>query len=371
MSEKLQKVLARAGYGSRREVEGWIAAGRVSVNGQIVTLGARVGENDQIRIDGNPIPKTRLVQVKRRIIIYHKPVGEVCSREDAEARPLVFDALPSAGRGRWVMVGRLDVNTSGLLLFTTDGELANKLMHPSSTIEREYAVRVFGQLAVEQIETLLKGVELEDGPAKFEQILDAGGEGMNHWYHVVLNEGRNREVRRLWESLGVQVSRLTRVRFGHLALPRHLRPGRWEELTEEESTLLLEMVGMAPAPGEAQGDAPRHPHSREGRRHVKGQRRGAGEGQADESGRRPGRGQGQAPRGREATEEAPTRRGRAGPPRPGEARGSGRARHSSASQTRRGEGRERSEHGGEGRGRSGEGRGDSQARQPPRRRTRR
>ncbi|MCW8918137.1 MAG: 23S rRNA pseudouridine(2605) synthase RluB [Gammaproteobacteria bacterium] len=244
MSEKLQKVLARAGLGSRREMERWIESGRVSVNGKIVGLAERVTENDLIRVDGTVVAKQKM-QVRRcRVLAYHKPVGEVTSRDDPEGRDTVFDRLPAMSGGRWIVVGRLDISTSGLLLFTTDGELANRLMHPSYTVEREYAVRVMGEVQKETLERLRSGVELEDGPAHFDEIVDVGGEGANHWYHVKLSEGRNREVRRLWESQGVTVSRLMRVRYGNITLQRHLRPGRWEELGEQQVRELRASVGL-------------------------------------------------------------------------------------------------------------------------------
>lgn len=249
MTEKLQKVLARAGFGSRREIESWISEGRISVNGKLATLGDRVSATDVIRVDGHVVSKTRLEQSHRcRVLLYHKPVGEVTSRNDPEGRPTVFDNLPGLRNGRWIAVGRLDINTSGLLLFTNDGELANRLMHPSYTIEREYAVRVLGEVAPETLQQLREGVELEDGPARFNAIVDGGGEGANHWYHVTLDEGRNREVRRLWESQGVTVSRLIRVRYGPIAMPRRIRPGRWEELKGEELSLLRQSVGLEEAP---------------------------------------------------------------------------------------------------------------------------
>lgn len=248
MSEKLQKVLARAGYGSRREIEGWISEGRVSVNGSIVQLGERVSEGDLIRIDGKVVSKTRLQNRRTRVLMYHKPVGEVTSRTDDEGRTTVFERLPRIANGRWIVVGRLDLNTSGLLLFTNDGELANRLMHPSHTIEREYAVRILGEVPQDVITTLTEGVELEDGEAHFTSIRDGGGEGANHWFHVILEEGRNREVRRLWESQGVKVSRLIRVRYGEITMPRILKPGRWEYLTDEEVTRLRQSVGLEKQP---------------------------------------------------------------------------------------------------------------------------
>ena len=248
MSEKLQKVLARAGFGSRREIEGWISEGRVSVNGKISQLGERVSEGDVIRVDGHVVSKTRLEHShKCRVLFYHKPIGEVATRSDPEGRPTVFDNLPKLRNGRWIAVGRLDINTSGLLLFTNDGELANRLMHPSHHIDREYAVRVLGEVPEEALERLKTGVALEDGVGRFSSIEDRGGEGANHWYHVVLEEGRNREVRRLWESQGVTVSRLIRVRYGPVTLPRWLRPGRWEELGEKPLHLLRQSVGLEPA----------------------------------------------------------------------------------------------------------------------------
>lgn len=249
MSEKLQKVLARAGFGSRREIETWISEGRISVNGKLAQLGDRVTDADVIRVDGHVVSKTRIEHSHRcRVLLYHKPVGEVTSRSDPEGRPSVFDNLPSLRNGRWIAVGRLDINTSGLLLFTNDGELANRLMHPSYTIEREYAVRVLGEVAPETLQLLRDGVNLEDGPARFTAIADGGGEGANHWYHVMLEEGRNREVRRLWDSQGITVSRLIRVRYGPISLPRRIRPGKWEELKGEELSLLRQSVALEEAP---------------------------------------------------------------------------------------------------------------------------
>jgi len=245
MSEKLQKVLARAGFGSRREIEAWISEGRISVNGKVSQLGERVTEEDVIRLDGRVVSKTRLAHShESRVLIYHKPVGEVTTRSDTDDRPTVFDNLPSLRNSRWIAVGRLDINTSGLLLFTNDGELANRLMHPSYNIDREYAVRVLGEVSAETLDKLKAGVELEDGTGRFTAIEDRGGEGANHWYHVTLEEGRNREVRRLWESQGVTVSRLIRVRYGPVSLPRWLRPGRWEELAEQPLLLLRQSVGL-------------------------------------------------------------------------------------------------------------------------------
>jgi len=234
-SEKLQKVLARAGVNSRRQCEALISEGRVRVNGLVAKLGDRVIEADKISVDEYNLPKHALEHTKSRVLIYHKPEGEICSRSDPQNRPTVFDHLPILRKGRWVAIGRLDLNTSGLLLFTTDGELANQLMHPSGEIEREYAVRIFGDVTDQMIKNLKRGVELEDGVAKFKDIQFKGGEGRNSWYHVVICEGRNREVRRLWESQGgVKVSRLIRVRFGDIILPPLLRPGKWIEMEARE-----------------------------------------------------------------------------------------------------------------------------------------
>ncbi|CED59070.1 Pseudouridine synthase [Moritella viscosa] len=250
MSEKLQKVLARAGLGSRREMEAVIAEGRVSVNGDIVTLGSRVEEADKIRFDGNPVSVIKEEDAVCRILAYHKPEGELCTRKDPEGRKTVFDRLPPLKSGRWIAIGRLDINTSGLLLFTTDGELANRLMHPSHEVEREYSCRIFGEVTPKIIQNLRMGVELEDGPAKFQKIkgvaAGTGGEGLNQWYNVLLSEGRNREVRRLWESQGIQVSRLIRIRYGSLVLDRRLPRGGWSELALEEINYLRTLVSLDP-----------------------------------------------------------------------------------------------------------------------------
>jgi 23S rRNA pseudouridine2605 synthase len=243
MDEKLQKVLARAGQGSRREMETRIREGRVTVNGEVATLGDRVSLTDAITIDGYSIIATEAGE-NRRVIIYNKPEGEVCTRKDPEGRPTVFDKLPKLRGERWIAVGRLDINTSGLLLFTTDGELANRLMHPSTEIDREYLVRVMGEVTEENTAALKKGVMMDDGLAKFTDIVDGGGEGINRWFYVCLMEGRNREVRRLWESQGVKVNRLKRVRFGPIFLPSKAKVGRWVEMEDSEVSSLCSMVDL-------------------------------------------------------------------------------------------------------------------------------
>lgn len=253
MSEKLQKVLARAGVGSRREMERWISEGRVQVNGRPASLGDRVDEHARITVDGRPLGRHGTVGPRRRVIAYYKRAGEVTTRSDPEGRPTVFARLPPVAKGRWIAVGRLDVDTLGLLLFTTDGELANRLMHPSYELPREYAVRVFGEVTPEVMARLTEGVSLEDGEARFESVQPGNpnpgeGEGANEWYHVVLRRGRRREVRRLWESQGLTVSRLIRVRYGPVTLPRGLRRGDYRELNAREVGALVESVGMTPKP---------------------------------------------------------------------------------------------------------------------------
>jgi len=227
MTEKVQKILADAGLGSRREIEKWISDGRISVNGQVSKLGDRAERSDQISVDDRPV---QLIKDMIRLILLNKPEGCICTRKDDEGRPTVFELLPSLKRGRWVAVGRLDFNTSGLLLFTNNGEIANKLMHPSANLEREYVVRVHGKVTQKIIDTLLEGVVLEDGFAKFESITSQRGSGQNTWFNVVIKEGRKREVRRLWESQDCQVSRLKRIRFGEYALPIELPVGQFIEL---------------------------------------------------------------------------------------------------------------------------------------------
>jgi 23S rRNA pseudouridine2605 synthase len=242
-SERIQKVLSGQGLGSRREIEGWIVSGRVRVNGHLAKLGDRITLEDRIQIDEKLVFFEKVEKATLpRILLYYKPEGEICSRKDPEGRRTAFDNLPRVRGGRWIMVGRLDINTSGLLLFTTDGELANFLMHPSHEVEREYAVRVLGGLNPAQIEILKKGVMLEDGLARFSSVREEAGDGANRWYHVILQEGRNREIRRMFDALGLQVSRLIRVRYGPLILPTTLSRGKMIELTADETKLFLKNI---------------------------------------------------------------------------------------------------------------------------------
>lgn len=228
--ERVQKFLARSGHGSRRQIEEWIREGRIQVNGRTAVLGDTVTAEDQLTVDGRRVAAAAAPSC--RVLLYNKPEGEICTRSDPDGRPSIFERLPASGGQRWVSVGRLDVNTSGLLLLTTDGDLANRLMHPSGGIEREYLIRVLGEVTPEMLERLRSGVELEDGPAAFARVYEVGGRGSNHWYGAVLREGRKREVRRLWEAVGVRVSRLKRIRFGPLSLPSHLRRGQFMELDD-------------------------------------------------------------------------------------------------------------------------------------------
>lgn len=249
-TQKLQKILAQSGLGSRRGMEEWITGGRVTVNGKPATLGMRVGAGDQIKV-GNRVIRARLESGLPRVLIYHKPEGEITSRNDPRGRPSVFDHLPKISGARWITVGRLDFNSCGLLLFTTSGELANRLMHPRFEIEREYAVRILGSLREDQLERLTTGIELEDGPAHFESVEARGGEGSNQWYHVVLREGRNREIRRLFENLGITVSRLMRVRYGPVELPARVKRGHSYELSADEARRFIKWLDAAQAAAEA------------------------------------------------------------------------------------------------------------------------
>ncbi|MBU3069875.1 pseudouridine synthase [Aestuariicella sp. G3-2] len=244
--EKLQKVLAREGVGSRREMERFIAAGRVEVNGKVAQLGDRITVKDRVVVDGRRIKLTPPQNNPLRVLLYNKPEGEICSRSDPEGRKTVYDRLPEIKNERWISVGRLDFNTSGLLLFTNDGELANKLMHPSSMIDREYLVRIQGDVDDDMKKRLKEGVLLEDGKARFTDIVDGSGDGSNAWFYCVVMEGRNREVRRLWESQGVKVSRLKRVRYGNIFIPSHVRVGQWIELNYREVKELCLTAGVEP-----------------------------------------------------------------------------------------------------------------------------
>lgn len=243
--ERVQKALARMGFGSRREIERLIGEGKIRINGQLAKLGDHVTAGDKVNIGSSSTVITSDVN-RIRVLIYNKPEGEVCTQKDEEGRKTVFESIGTLkqGQGRWISVGRLDINSSGLLLFTNYGELANHLMHPSSEIEREYAVRVQGEVTNDAIKRLLKGVEVEGDFMKFEQVIDAGGQGSNHWYHVVLKEGKNREVRRLWQSQDVRVSRLTRVRYANIVLPRDLKSGKKVELSLDEIKALFEFVNL-------------------------------------------------------------------------------------------------------------------------------
>lgn len=241
-TEKLQKILAESGLGSRREMERLIEAGRVTVNGQVAPIGTRVGPADVVRVDRRVV--TRRAAVKTRVILYHKPEGEIVSRDDPDGRPHVFENLPMIRGGRWIAVGRLDYNTEGLLIFTNSGELANHLAHPRFEVEREYAVRIVGVLTPQQADQLREGILLEDGPAAAAELQDCGGEGTNHWYRVVVTEGRQREVRRMFEAMGFMVSRLIRTRFGQLTMPRRLAKGRWHELEPVEVDKILRWAGL-------------------------------------------------------------------------------------------------------------------------------
>jgi 23S rRNA pseudouridine2605 synthase len=264
---RIQKVLAEAGLGSRREIEGWIEAGRIEINGVVAKLGDRLAPGDRLRLDRRELRLAPPSTEPLRVIAYNKPEGEVVTRHDPEGRPTIFRHLPPLEQGRWIAVGRLDINTSGLLLLTNNGDLANRLMHPSQEIEREYAVRVLGAAPKEALQRLVHGVELEDGPARFEEIVESTvSHGVNHWYHVLLREGRHREVRRLWEAVGLKVSRLMRVRFANVILGPRVFSHHWRDLTPEELDGLLTLVGMK---------KPSLPHPKPGpRSHWKGARAG-------------------------------------------------------------------------------------------------
>jgi 23S rRNA pseudouridine2605 synthase len=247
--ERLQKVMAQSGHGSRRNIEILIAQGHVTINGHAAKLGDLVGPGDRVKLDGRLIHLRFGAQLPR-VLLYHKPEGEICTRDDPEGRPTVFAKLPRVNNARWVSIGRLDFNTSGLLIFTTSGELANRLMHPRYEVEREYAVRLMGTLSPEQVQALTgEGVEIDGERCRFDRLVDKGGEGANHWYHVVLKEGKNREVRRMFEAVGLMVSRLMRVRYGPVELPSFLKRGQARDLAEPEVVKLMDFAGMnEPAP---------------------------------------------------------------------------------------------------------------------------
>lgn len=249
MSERIQKRLAAMGLASRREIERMIEQGLVKVNGELAKIGQPVSDDDVVMFDGKKINLSTDATPSKHLIIYNKPEGEICTRKDTHGRPTVFDNLPSVRNGRWISIGRLDINTSGLLLFTTDGELANRLMHPSYTIDREYAVRVLGDVTDDMIKTLITGVELEDGPARFEDVVapkyDEDNTKANQWFYVCIQEGRNREVRRIWEALpDIKVSRLKRVRYANVFLDKNLKQGQWRLAEQEELDELYKQVEM-------------------------------------------------------------------------------------------------------------------------------
>ncbi|TFZ08474.1 pseudouridine synthase [Ramlibacter humi] len=267
---KLHKVLAQAGLGSRLEMEQLIMEGRISVNNEPAHIGQRIQWGDSIKVNGKPI-KVRIAPPPARVIAYHKPVGEVVTHDDPQNRPTVFRKLPKLQQGKWQSVGRLDLNTEGLLLFTSSGELANRLMHPRFGLEREYAVRVLGALSNEEKQRLLDGIDLEDGRAQFGSIEEGGGEGANAWYRVTISEGRNREVRRLFEALGHAVSRLIRIRYGAMVLPKGLKRGAWTELDERDIRSLTHAAGGMPQPaGERGGRSEGEGNSRNRRRGNRG-----------------------------------------------------------------------------------------------------
>jgi len=284
--QRLHKVLAACGFGSRRAMEEMILAGRITVNRMPAEVGQKVGPGDEVRINGELV-KVRFAEPRPRVLVYHKPTGEIVTRDDPEGRTTVFEKLPSIGHGKWINVGRLDYNTEGLLLFTNSGELANRLMHPRYEVDREYAVRVMGRLTDEQQRALTTGVQLDDGLAKCESVADGGGDedASNHWYRVVLREGRNREVRRLFEALGVMVSRLIRTRYGKVSMPTSVKRGDILELEAPAVAALLESAGLggrSPPPGAERPANPRRDnrgHPKDGRRHAPAQHpKGQGQG---------------------------------------------------------------------------------------------
>ncbi|MBD9355697.1 23S rRNA pseudouridine(2605) synthase RluB [Methylomonas albis] len=242
--ERIQKLLARAGVGSRREIERWIEEGKLTVNGNPVQPGYHLKPDDHLQINGRVVKWEKYAEQPTRVLVYHKPVGELVTRRDPEGRPVIFTQLPRLQVGRWIAVGRLDINTSGMILVTNNGELANRLMHPSQEVEREYAVRILGEVDDAMLARLKQGVELEDGPAHFEDVSFYAGEGANKWFYATVKQGRNRLVRRLWESQGVKVSRLIRVRYGDVTLPERVRAHSFYELEAKELATLMEFVGL-------------------------------------------------------------------------------------------------------------------------------
>lgn len=270
--ERLQKILARVGLASRREIEDWIRNGRISLNGHYAKLGDRYKPGDRVTVNGRVIDLDARNEEPTRVLLYHKPIGEVVTRRDPEGRPVIFTQLPRPNRGRWIAIGRLDINTQGLLLVTNNGELANRLMHPSREIPREYAVRVLGNIEDKVLDRLSHGVELEDGPARFDSISIAGGEGANRWFHVMLREGRNRIIRRLWDSQGITVSRLIRVRFANIELPPRLRARTFMELPQEQVDYLLKLVDLAPKKSSS-ASVRQSPHQRIGQKPARARSR--------------------------------------------------------------------------------------------------
>ena len=263
MAQRIQKLLAHQGIASRRQIDEMLQQGRIAINGKTAKPGDQIEGNEKITIDGKPIRLTRH-HIKPKMLMYHKPVGEVCTRDDPEGRPTVYRNLPGLQHGRWIGIGRLDINTSGLLLFTNHGELANRLMHPSFELEREYAARVRGEVTPDKLDALTTGIELADGVARFDRIIDSGGQGTNHWYHVILHEGKNREVRRLWEAVDIEVSRLVRVRYHDFQLPKWLKPGNYRLLDDEVVKRLFKQLQLEyPA---AEGRKPPRKKTRHGRR---------------------------------------------------------------------------------------------------------
>lgn len=362
---KLHKVLADVGLGSRRDMEELIIAGRVSVNGEPAHIGQRILPADQVRINGKLLQR-KVTTRPPRVLIYHKPAGEIVSNSDPEGRPSVFDRLPTMKAGKWLAVGRLDFNTEGLLLFTTSGDLANRLMHPRYGIDREYAVRTLGELEEGMRQKLLAGIELEDGTAQFSRIADGGGEGVNKWYRVTIGEGRNREVRRMFEAIGLTVSRLIRTRYGALTLPPNLKRGRWEEMDEHAVRDLMKLSGLEKAAGQSQpskgrGDAP----ARQGSGN-----RAAGNGfEAGQGQRTPGRGQGQGQARPRQPDPLQTALGFPGMGQPRRNNGAGAGRGGIGGQS---SGQSRQGQGTQGQGRQGSGRTGAQtgSQGPLRRRSR-